>query len=225
MSASILPNTCEANFRWDDTVSGKVSYLEANGTGSVSDCRWTSNTSYHDCQPSKYPDNQGSWTSFFRRNSISASGNMVHHAPWPPQSSQSSYRDTEDTLFMQYLDRVFYIQFPFYSTSKRRRDWLFAILRRAKPAYHATLALSQYFQYSVRPQDNNFAVARSLRNFQTEDGHYHRALRELQISIGQSPTWGGMPGLIYSMEALTCILQLLFLEVSLLPLLYLQERN
>jgi hypothetical protein len=51
---------------------------------------------------------------------------------------------TEDALFMNYLDEVFYIQYLFFHCQKKQgRSWLFAILRRVKSAYHAALALSE----------------------------------------------------------------------------------
>lgn len=126
----------------------------------------------------------------------------LEHAPKYPNLTvcQGSW---EGTLFMHYLDHVFYVQFPFYNLTPTNagRGWLFQLLMRDKSVYHAALALSHYHRRSI------------LENVDVADEHYIMALRGLQDTIGKSQTWSGTSGLINSVEALTCSLLLLFLEV------------
>lgn len=212
-STSILPSARETDSGWNSRVSSTDVQLEANGESAVTLCEQTWSTSYHDSHLSRNPifKNQNGLPCFIQINHSSASGTLGHHASRPVGSSSSIIcGNTEDTLFMHYLDQVFYIQYPFYS-NRRGRGWLFSILRRAKSAYHAALALSQYHQHLTLPQDNS--IASSLDYLRGKDGHYDLALREMQISIAKSHMWSGTSGLIRSVEALTCTLQLLFWEV------------
>jgi hypothetical protein len=72
---------------------------------------------------------------------------------WPTGSTNSVTCELmEDGLLMHYLDHVFHLQYPFYDSSDPKgRGWLFSILRRAKSAYHAVLALSEYHYYDTLP--------------------------------------------------------------------------
>jgi hypothetical protein len=126
----------------------------------------------------------------------------LEHDPKYPNLSLCR-RSWEGALFMHYLDHVFYIQFPFYNSTPANagRGWLFQLLMRDKSVYHAALALSQYHGRSI------------LENVDIADEYFIMALRGLQVTIGKSQTWSGTSGLIYSVEALTCCLLLLFLEV------------
>ena len=132
---------------------------------------------------------------------------------WPKSPRESILCGaTDDVLLMNYLDQVFYLQYPFYRFSDGRgRGWLFSILRRVKSVYHATLALSEYHQQSTLP--GNGGITSCLQHLRAKGGHYDLALQEMQLSIGESHTWSGAVGLVRSIETLTGILQLLFWEV------------
>ncbi|KAI9649949.1 hypothetical protein NHQ30_002534 [Ciborinia camelliae] len=117
---------------------------------------------------------------------------------------------TEDTLFMHYLDKVFYIQYPFYDSSKGGRGWLFSILRRVKSAYYAVLALSDYHLRSCQLNSTSSITAALL----TKSQHYDLAIQEMRLSVAQANTWSGSTVSIRSMENLTSILQFLYWEVS-----------
>jgi len=113
--------------------------------------------------------------------------------------------DKEDELFMHYLDKVFYIQYPFYnSRNTQSRLWLFSILRRVRSVYHATLALSERHIQSM--------VESSLQIQANKMNYYDMALRELELSIAECSR--GTDSLIHNVEGSTCILQILFCEVS-----------
>lgn len=119
----------------------------------------------------------------------------------------------EDSLFMYYLDEVFYVQYPFYhSLGRQGRGWLYSILRRAKSAYHATLALSECRLLSTLPRDNDTTA--NLDLLRSQNSYYDLALQELQALLESSDVLDAHSNLGYSLEALTTILQLLFWEVS-----------
>jgi hypothetical protein len=128
--------------------------------------------------------------------------------------ASSSDGNEEAELIMHYLDQVFYIQFPFYglSTTASGRGWLLSLLGKVKPLYSAVLALSQFHRNSLRQVTTNNATV-DAHKFYRMQVRYNMALKELQIIIGESLTWSGTTGLIRSIQALTCILQLLFFEV------------
>jgi hypothetical protein len=131
---------------------------------------------------------------------------------------------TEDTLLMHYLDHVFYFQYPFYQPCEGEgRGWLLSMLRRVKSAYHATLALSECHKHSTYP--SNTVVSASLDHFRAKGGHYDSAIRKMQDQIGGLKPWSGNSGLVHSVEALTCILQLLFWEVCSTTIYAIQVRK
>ncbi|KAF7593907.1 hypothetical protein BBP40_010609 [Aspergillus hancockii] len=137
-------------------------------------------------------------------------GQSIHWAVAPCGSVQSGR--AEDALFMHYLDRVFYIQFPFYlSRDRRGRGWLFSILRRVKPAYYATLALSERELLSTHPKNTD--ITSSLAQLRSRDGYYYLAVQGTQRIIEGSYTWNGHTHLAHNLEGLTSILQLLFWEL------------
>lgn len=119
---------------------------------------------------------------------------------------------TEEALFMHYLDRVFYIQYPFYlSCDRRGRGCLFSMLKIVKPAYFATLALSERDILFSHPQQCN-ATARPVPP--CAKGRYHElAVRGTQRLLQESHTWSRSVQMIHVVESLTSILQLLFWEV------------
>ena len=216
VSPPTSPSVCEDSSRTGIGVSGDFSF-EVNVEALVPLCEKKSDASYYNKQLSiqSTAGNQAGSSPFLPNNSSSTSRTWEYHASWPAGVSESVLcGDMEDALFMHYLDQIFYIQYPFYhSSSQHRRGWLFSILRRVKSAYHATLALSEYHQLSTLPRERSGSI--SLNRLQTKGRHYDLALREMQFSLSQSHTWSGTSGLIRNIETLTCILQLLFLEVRL----------
>lgn len=153
-------------------------------------------------------------SSFLQTNCSSTSGAMRHHTSWPVTVNESISRGyIEDTLFMYYLDKVFYIQYPFYHSSNHQgKGWLFSIHRRVKSAYYAALALSEYHQLSTLPQQSGHCLSHLRENCR----NYDLALREMRCNLAQSHTWGKALSLFRAVETLTCILQLLFWEIRLL---------
>ena len=117
----------------------------------------------------------------------------------------------EDILFMYYLDEVFYFQYPFYhSIHRQSRGWLFSILKNTKSAYYAVLALGEYHRQSTLPLQPGNHGNTSLRGDRT---YYGLALQEIQCSLARSHTGSNGISVKRTVEALTCLLQLLFWEV------------
>ncbi|KAF7183034.1 hypothetical protein CNMCM7691_002869 [Aspergillus felis] len=118
----------------------------------------------------------------------------------------------DDALFMHYLDRVFHIQYPFYlSRNPRGRGCLFSILRMVKPAYLATLALSERDLLSTHPQQGN--VTASLTQLRSKGGYYDLAAQGTQRLLQESHTWNRSAHMVHNIESLASILQLLFWEL------------
>jgi len=121
--------------------------------------------------------------------------------------------ETEDMLFMHYLDQVFYIQYPFFDAhEKQKRGWLLSILKGVKSAYHASLALSEHHLLSV--QFRNSETTTSFMKLRSKDSHYYLANQEMELIFGGSSRWDESIRRVRSLECLACILQLLFLEVD-----------
>ena len=130
----------------------------------------------------------------------------------PPSQVSILNESTEDTLFMYYLDQVFYVQYPFYHSKKRQgRGWLFSVLRRVKSAYHAALALSERHLLSALARNNDMTT--SLVQLRTQNGHYDLANQETQSMVNKICSSSGRAGLVHSLEVLTSLIQLLFCEV------------
>jgi hypothetical protein len=124
-----------------------------------------------------------------------------------------SSMNTEDTLFMHYLDQVFYIQYPFYHFQNRQgRGWVLAILRRAKSAYHATLALSE--RHLLPMTLGKCKIATSFLQLRTKNGNYDLAIQELQRMVRDSYTSTGFAAVKQSLEVLMTLLQIFLFEVS-----------
>ncbi|KAJ5124457.1 uncharacterized protein N7515_008282 [Penicillium bovifimosum] len=135
----------------------------------------------------------------------------------PPQTT-NPIGDTDDALFMYYLDEVFYIQYPFFHSQKKQgRGWLFAILRRVKSAYHAALALSER-QMLSGSSSRNGDIASSLIQLRNPNSHYDIAIQELQTVVNDPNASKGRGLLLHSIEILMSILQLLFFEARTPPL-------
>lgn len=122
--------------------------------------------------------------------------------------------DTEDALFMYYLDEVFYIQYPFFHCQKKQgRGWLFAILRRVKSVYHAALALSER-QMLSSSSSRNSDIASSLIQLRAQNSHYDIASQQVEVMINDSDASKSRGILLHNIEILMSMLQLLFFEVS-----------
>lgn len=81
----------------------------------------------------------------------------------------------EAWLLMHYLDRVFPWQFPYHDSRSRlgNRGWLFLLLMKRGPLYHAALSLSSLLQSAMIGTEEEF------QRKQRALDHHSRALREL----------------------------------------------
>ncbi|KAI0151287.1 fungal-specific transcription factor domain-containing protein [Pestalotiopsis sp. NC0098] len=135
------------------------------------------------------------------------SGSSSIYLSSPPNGLDNPiiHGDTEDQQLMFYLDHVFHLHCPFYSFSSRQgRGWLLSILKRASSAYHAALALSEYHLSTATQHGGGaYQVGKS-------GSHYDLALRELEINLTRSSTWGGQ--IRHVIELLTTITHLLWYE-------------
>ncbi|GLA40430.1 hypothetical protein AnigIFM63309_008263 [Aspergillus niger] len=119
---------------------------------------------------------------------------------------------SEDELLMHYLDRVFYIQYPFYHTQDRQgRGWLLSLLRRIKPAYYASLALSELDLLSASLPKSELPAR--LAQLRTKDGYHDLALQGMQRIMADSFSWNAQSQITHSLEGLVSILQLLYWEI------------
>lgn len=158
-------------------------------------------------------NHQASFKFTTQGQTLTVPGSYEQHTPWPMASNELiPGGGVEDALFMHYLDRVFYFQFPFYqSCNGRGRGWLFSILRRVKPAYYATLALSERDLLLMQPQGSN--VTNSLAQLRAKGGYYNLAVQGMQRIMDSLHIWNGHTHLVHSLEGLTTLLQLFFWEV------------
>jgi hypothetical protein len=81
----------------------------------------------------------------------------------------------EACLLMHYLDQVFPWQFPYHCSrsSLGNRGWLFLLLIKRGPLYHAVLSLSSLHQSAVLGTEEEF------QQKQNAFEHHSRALQEL----------------------------------------------
>lgn len=81
----------------------------------------------------------------------------------------------EACLLMHYLDQVFPWQFPYHNSRSRLRNrgWLFFLLSKRGPLYHAALSLSSFHQSAILGTDEE------LQPKQKALDHHSRALQEL----------------------------------------------
>lgn len=129
----------------------------------------------------------------------------------PKNTTSNSQK--EDALFMHYLDDVFYTQNAFYNPAdKFKRAWLFSVIKQVKPAYYATLALSERdLLLSSMPQDVDMeALTERLR---VKDGYFDLAIQCLKPYLDDAQTLQGESDLGRCVEGLTSILQILYWEV------------
>jgi hypothetical protein len=115
-------------------------------------------------------------------------------------------------MIMNYLDKVFPLQFYFYQPSslERGRGWLLSLLLRAKSAYFTALSLSCLQQIKYVYQDDikmKQALTIDL------DVYHSRAVSELKKQLDYLPAISGSEHLKTGVEILACMLQLLSIEV------------
>ncbi|KAJ5403605.1 C6 transcription factor [Penicillium cosmopolitanum] len=81
----------------------------------------------------------------------------------------------EAWLLMHYLDQVFPWQFPYHDSRSRlgNRGWLFSLLMKRGPLYHAVLSLASLLQSAMIGTEEEFQRKQSAWD------HHSRALREL----------------------------------------------
>lgn len=81
----------------------------------------------------------------------------------------------EAWLLMHYLDQVFPWQFPYHDSRSRlgNRGWLFSLLTKRGPLYHAVLSLASLLQSAMIGTEEEF------QQKQRAWDHHSRALREL----------------------------------------------
>jgi hypothetical protein len=99
-----------------------------------------------------------------------------------PASSPQRFNDgygaidhQEACLLMHYLDQVFPWQFPYHDSRSRlgNRGWLFLLLIKRGPLYHAALSLSSLHQSAV------LGIEEDIQRKQEVLDHHSTALREL----------------------------------------------
>lgn len=127
--------------------------------------------------------------------------------------------EDEESLFMHYLDHVFPLQFRFYTPSicDGGRGWLFSILIRTKPLYHAALTLAAYHKQATscpaRAKTESCTLDELLR-------HHVLAVRELRHYLdgfgiaGRDKSLPEVIEVLSSMALLTCLEVSSFLEIT-----------
>jgi len=127
-----------------------------------------------------------------------------------PISTSSMVADLtfqEADLIMHYLDRVFVLQFPYFSSSPARsRGWIFWLLMKNNPLKQAVLSLSALHRYVISPASN----------YHTQDelnvGHV-QAIQGLQQFLGES-IGRGLLNKQQIVELLACGTSLISFEAS-----------
>ncbi|KAF2102885.1 hypothetical protein NA57DRAFT_71871 [Rhizodiscina lignyota] len=118
-----------------------------------------------------------------------------------------SHREAE--LLMHYLDRVFVLQFPFYSPSVQAggRGWLLWLFTETRPLYFAALSLSALHQHLV--------LNRGDETLQELNEHHNRTLSELLICLKTISQQDVPPGGIVAqqLQVLACGTSLISFEL------------
>ncbi|PQE17551.1 C6 transcription factor protein [Rutstroemia sp. NJR-2017a BBW] len=219
-AADLSLDRCKSNIQWAKEFCGENNQIEVDLEAVVTlrgELLDTSTLRKHlsgDSNPTSMNQDESSHP--VRGNSVSgpASFGLHDHDSWAAGSSSTSSssifcHDMEDQLFMNYLDEVFYIQYPFYDPSNGGRGWLFSILRRTKAAYYAALALSDY--HSRLPHYPDILNPRTSPRAKSR--YYYRAIQEMQLSLAQASMWSGQTIILRSIESLTSVLQILYWEL------------
>jgi hypothetical protein len=84
---------------------------------------------------------------------------------------------------MNYLDHVFHLQFSSYTppVTELGRGWLLTLLTRTKLLYHATLAPSGFYMYSVLLKTGRTKCING--NWEVVIMNYEKAFSELQTQL------------------------------------------
>ena len=126
---------------------------------------------------------------------------------------------SQANLLMHYLDVVFPNQFPFYNppSSDGGRGWLLLIILRTKPLYHAALSMAAYHQ---QKQWSQGCLLSGVENNTVDmlQMHHSLAIKELRHHLESFREEKRARCLEGNVEVLACIVFLISLEVSFLPL-------
>jgi hypothetical protein len=95
--------------------------------------------------------------------------------PFENSLNSNGAEDQEACLLMHYLDQVFQWQFPYHDARSRlgNRGWLFLLLIKRGPLYHAILSLSSLHQSALLGTEEEFQRKQKALD------HHSRALHEL----------------------------------------------
>jgi len=130
-----------------------------------------------------------------------------------PCSNEISRKEFQTTLLMHYLDHVFPLQFSCYTppVTEMGRGWLLALLTRTKPLYHAALALSSFYMYSVLLKTGRTQCIQ--KHYEEAKRQHALAFKELQLQL-QLVDQSGNKHLKGTIETVACIIQMIMFEVS-----------
>lgn len=205
---SLLSETDEAPMASSIFANSKINHQYLSGGSEPGSC-------------SSNSDSQESSADHVLENQQNSTSKVPEH-PEPRVQNQTSFgnsildigeRPNEAKYFMHYLDRVFYVVFPFYNSSgnEEYRAWVLNLLMQDRPVYYAALALGQYhFHYS---RILSVEIEHDNKSNREGEEYHNLALRDLQDAVRQTHTWDRSKCLIRRVQALTCSLHLLFFEV------------
>ncbi|KAK0106668.1 hypothetical protein ONS96_004288 [Cadophora gregata f. sp. sojae] len=113
--------------------------------------------------------------------------------------------EIEDILTINYLDEVFFMQYPFYNTPRKQtRGWLFSAMTRVESIRFATLALSEYTIQSK-------TTSRTSTQPKTPP-YYDLAIKATQLDTKTCDDTG-VSCLTLKLERMFCGLQMLFYQI------------
>ncbi|CZR56012.1 uncharacterized protein PAC_05900 [Phialocephala subalpina] len=137
---------------------------------------------------------------------------------YPAQNAQDL------ALVMNYLDRIFPLQYYFYQPTReeRGRGWLLALLLRSKPSFYITLAFSSLQQIRYVYTDD---VSKEKGLYEELDQYHSLGIIELQKHLEYLATTSGPEHLIGGVDALACTIQLCSIDVFRQTKLYLGWRG
>ena len=114
---------------------------------------------------------------------------------------------------MHYLDDVFYTQNTFYNPAdKYKRAWLFSVIKQVKPAYYATLALSER-DLLISSMSQGVDIEVVTERLRAKNSYYDLAVQGLKPYLDDAQTLQDQGDLGRCVEGLTSILQILYWEV------------